>query len=318
MGAMKCLKPCAQWGRGMTVKASLWSPWALPRSPRPRTHRSGTHAAVRGAERLASRVPCPLVLEKRGRRLRFDADTPWFHIPITASWGKDVEFSKATMVKSEKVATKLQSLSIDIGPLGSTYTTPGQYLQLKVSEDAGPAFMAIASPPDPNNAGMIEILVKNQGETAEQLCKLQEGDELLASAVMGKGFPVDQIAPEDVGTVFLFATGSGISPVRALIESEALALDRRQTAILYYGAVDREAMAYVDKLPEWESLGVQVVPVYSSSGVGYVQDVFDKENLLGSPDDVGVVLCGQKEMCQAVTEMMEGAGVDPGRIILNF
>lgn len=144
------------------------------------------------------------------------------------------------------------------------------------------------------------------------------GDELLASAVMGKGFPVEQIPPDDVGTLFMFATGTGISPVKALIESGALDLEKRQSSILYYGALDRDGMAYTEAIPTWESLGVQVVAVYSGEGVGYVQDAFDKENMLGNPSGVGVILCGQKEMCQAVTEMMEGAGVESSRILLNF
>jgi hypothetical protein len=42
------------------------------------------------------------------------------------------------------------------------------------------------------------------------------------SPVMGKGFPADTVPPEKVSTIILFATGSGISPVKALIESGAL------------------------------------------------------------------------------------------------
>lgn len=79
-------------------------------------------------------------------------------------------------------------------------------------------------------------------------------------------------------------------------------------------------MAYKDVFSKWKSLGVNVIPVFSSDGNGYVQDTFadEKENLLTSPESTGVVLCGQKEMCQAVTEMMTTSGVDNEKIILNF
>jgi len=38
---------------------------------------------------------------------------------------------------------------------------------------------------------------------------------------MGKGFPVDTLA-DDVNTVLLFAAGTGISPIKAVIESGKL------------------------------------------------------------------------------------------------
>lgn len=50
------------------------------------------------------------------------------------------------------------------------------------------------------------------------------------SPVMGKGFPVDRVPPEKVSTILLFATGSGISPVKALIESGALEVCQMLTA----------------------------------------------------------------------------------------
>lgn len=47
------------------------------------------------------------------------------------------------------------------------------------------------------------------------------------------------------------------------------------------------------------------------------QDTFAQEqNKLEDPASVGVLLCGQKEMCQSVTEMLKGQGVQ--QIMLNF
>lgn len=65
------------------------------------------------------------------------------------------------------------------------------------------------------------------------------GAEVLVSAPMGKGFPVDAIPPVDFPTVLIFATGSGISPIRALIESGALQAGQRKDVRLYYGAPRR-------------------------------------------------------------------------------
>lgn len=39
---------------------------------------------------------------------------------------------------------------------------------------------------------------------------------------MGNGFPLDRAAPEQAPHLFIFATGTGISPIKALIESGEL------------------------------------------------------------------------------------------------
>lgn len=48
------------------------------------------------------------------------------------------------------------------------------YSSLQVG-DSKPGFFAIASPPDPNNAGVVELLIKDQGGAAELLCKANAG-----------------------------------------------------------------------------------------------------------------------------------------------
>ena len=54
------------------------------------------------------------------------------------------------------------------------------------------------------------------------LMQMWAGSEVEASNVMGKGFPIDKCPPEQFPTLLIFATGSGISPIRSLIESQAL------------------------------------------------------------------------------------------------
>lgn len=136
--------------------------------------------------------------------------------------------------------------------------------------------------------------------------------------MMGKGFPIDRAPSSQFQTVYLFATGSGISPIKALIESGALDANGRDQVTLYYGVRSPEAMAYADKVSQWESEhGVRVVPVYSQLGGGYVQDAFAKDGAkVGA--DVAAVLCGQKGMAEAVTDMLTAGGVPKEAILLNF
>lgn len=53
------------------------------------------------------------------------------------------------------------------------------------------------------------------------------GAEIDVSPVMGKGFPVEKAPPAEFPYLFIFATGTGIGPIKALIASHALKVDFR-------------------------------------------------------------------------------------------
>lgn len=55
---------------------------------------------------------------------------------------------------------QLKKLVLDIGSLAEGYKTAGQFVQIKV-KDSKPGFFAIASAPDSNNQGLIEVLIKD-------------------------------------------------------------------------------------------------------------------------------------------------------------
>ncbi|KZV48883.1 hypothetical protein F511_16690 [Dorcoceras hygrometricum] len=126
-------------------------------------------------------------------------------------------WTPAPLVKISPAAESLFNITIDVSDspeLASSYTKPGQYLQLRLQDpESRPSFLAIASPPSVAwSKGVFEFLVKSvSGSTSELLCGLQKGDVVELSAAMGKGFNIDEISPaENYQTVLIFATGSGI------------------------------------------------------------------------------------------------------------
>ncbi|KAG7672780.1 hypothetical protein Ndes2526B_g08684 [Nannochloris sp. 'desiccata'] len=249
-----------------------------------------------------------------GRRQRLGA------IILHAQWGAEVAFTDAKILETGKAADNLHRCLVDIGSLASDYTTPGQFLQAKIAADGKAGFFAIASAPDSNNAGVVELLIKPNGEAAEAICAATEGAIVKVSPVMGKGFLIDRIPADSFKRVYLFATGSGISPIKALIESGKLNASARDQVTLYYGTRTPAAMAFENKLSHWEQeFGVKVVPVYSQEGQGYVQDMFlSQGGVVGGSEGVAAVLCGQKGMAEAVTEALTAAGVAKEHILMNF
>ncbi len=184
--------------------------------------------------------------------------------------------------------------------LGRQYVAAGQYVQLDC--DTGrPVFMAIASAPQ---AAGFEFLIQVSEGTAGAICALREGDTVACSEVMGTGFPMEKAK----GTqVLFFAGGTGISAVRALIEST-----RWEGARLYYGANRREEMAYTALFADWEWRGVRVVECI---------EVFPTQAYAaeGATDasSVSAVLCGPNAMMAAVTELLVAQGMPADRALKN-
>ncbi|KAK3254913.1 hypothetical protein CYMTET_35889 [Cymbomonas tetramitiformis] len=187
-----------------------------------------------------------------------------------------------------------------------------------------PAFIAIASPPT-RGVSELEFLIKPvPGSTTEELCALDAGGALQLSPVMGKGFDMSKLPAEDVKTVLLFATGSGISPIKALIETPedagGLEAASRSDVRLYYGALAPETMAFRELFEAWEASGVRVIPVFSQACEDekcYVQHVCREEGVSDGPS-TGAVLVGQKEMVQDVKALLAECGMPEENVVMNF
>jgi NAD(P)H-flavin reductase len=73
------------------------------------------------------------------------------------------------------------------------------------------------------------------------------------------------------------------------------------------------------RFPAWELMGVSVVPVFTTRGEGYVQDVYKNAgDSPPNPKSTCVLVCGQKEMAEAVYEIVEGQGISRENCLTNF
>ncbi|KAK9105813.1 hypothetical protein Scep_022657 [Stephania cephalantha] len=238
-------------------------------------------------------------------------------------------YTPAPLSSVSPAADSLFHVSLDVSSspdLAASHSRPGQYLQLRLPYLDKPSFLAIASPPSlASSTGVFDFLVKSvPGSTAEALCGLARGDVVEVTPAMGKGFEVEEIhPPEAFGTVFVFATGSGISPIRSLIESGFGANERSEVS-LYYGARNLQRMAYQERFKEWEASGVRIIPVLSQPDdtwkgeYGYVQNAFTRAKKKFNPSSTGVLLCGQKQMAEEVTSILVADGVSKEKILKNF
>eukprot|EP01039_Chlorochromonas_danica_P009462 gene9462-10452_t len=235
-------------------------------------------------------------------------------------------FHEVSVQENAPEAEGLRRVTIAVPKeVSEAYSVAGQYVKLRPrSSSQPPSIYALASPPDGRDH--FTFLIKDS--PSNQF--LQE-HELEMSLPLGRGFPVQQAfesykSDYPVTSVFLFATGSGIAPIAAAIESGTLRLGEisytslfPRKAVLFYGVQTPRHLALTSRFDQWRSSGVEVVPVFSREGAKQrVQDVLVQQERLRFPRNSGILLCGQKAMTDAIKQIALEAGVFEGRILLNY
>lgn len=245
-----------------------------------------------------------------------------------AAWS-DVHVTKVqSACEGHTLLTLNVGITFERGSLTDSYRIPGMFVQLRPvdAEARGikPGFFAISSAP--TISGIFEFLIKDTDSTA-WINGLVDGDVIQSSPVMGKGFPFSSL-PTPPSDVLLFATGSGIAPIRAAIESVLNGIDprKRRSVILFYGARTPQNMPYTDRFPLWSDLGVKVVPIISrpqqasepwTDRTGYVQHALAEIGIT-DPANTAAILCGVKGMAEEVKAALIDAGVPESNVLFNF
>jgi NAD(P)H-flavin reductase len=224
----------------------------------------------------------------------------------------------AVVVSIQPAAEGLVSLRLDVSgtPLPAEFRTPGQYVKLAV-EGVGESYFAIASAPEPTRS-VLEFLLKTGSPLPDALAKLAPGSQVRISQPQGTGFPLEKAQGR---RLLLFATGSGISPIRSTVSALLKRPRDFKSVTLYFGVRTPDAFAFSDELSAWEQAGIRVIRTVSRPGssgwqglTGYVQSHVGEERL----EDAVAFLCGQKEMVRSVTETLVARGLPKENIFLNF
>ncbi len=219
-----------------------------------------------------------------------------------------------TVEKAWDETPALRALRLAAPPeLARSHARAGQYL--KVRSDGRDGIFALASAP----GRPLELLVKRGAPAADALAGLGAGAALEVSDVLGPGFPVEEAAGRDL---LLFAAGSGITPIRAVVQRVLDGRARFGRVMLFYGQRQPGDFAYAGERAAWAAAEVELVPVVSGGAAewagarGHVQ-----EALLAARPSVeraSAFLCGMKAMVAGVTAALGSLGLARERIHLNF
>jgi sulfhydrogenase subunit gamma (sulfur reductase) len=229
-------------------------------------------------------------------------------------------YTPARVVAAWDETLALRAVRLALPPaLARAHTRPGQIV--KVRTDAGEGFFALASAPDAG--GAADLLVKRGGKMADDLVRhAAPAASLAITEPFGNGFPFEEAIGKDV---LLFAAGSGIAPVRALVQHVLAHRGDFRRATLFYGQRHGAEFAYRAERLDWERGGVRVVLCPSQAddawtGVrGRVQEVARSLAFGGAtPEEAVGFVAGMKPMVEDVRRVLGQAGIPPDRVHANF
>ena len=221
-------------------------------------------------------------------------------LPVTI----DMTRFEATVLRLERLAPDVVGLVLVPGPQVRFSYRPGQYLSVLLPEDHRRSFsMASAG----GGGRPIELHVRRRpgGRFSDiTLANLQPGDRLWLEGPFGQ---VDW--REGRGPVILMGTGTGVAPLKALLE-HGLARDGARAIHLYWGArvpTDHYLGAYLEQLARRHAR-FRFTPLLSRADAGwmgrrgYVQDAVAED--FADLHDAQLYACGSPDMIHAARERL--------------
>jgi len=224
-------------------------------------------------------------------------------------------FHPAQLASSWPETQSLRGLCLQVAPeVAASYRNVGQFVQVRRPGEAAGGYFAIASKPDGDR---VELLVKHGAGLPDELAALPAGAPLETTLALGAGFPLDSSRGRDV---LLFATGSGIAPIRAALQVITADREAWGAVDLFFGVRTPDDLPYRRDLEAFEQQRVRVHRVISQrpprgGHAQYVQERFRAE--LPRVGNAVAFLCGLQGMIEGVTQALCACGMPGDRIHLN-
>jgi NAD(P)H-flavin reductase len=225
----------------------------------------------------------------------------------------------ATVTDAWDETGALRAMRLQLAPaVAALHQRPGQVVKVKVAP--GEAYFALATAPAAG--GLVELLVKRGGPVGDAVtAAARPGASLQVTPPFGRGFPIEAALGRDV---LLFAAGSGIAPVRSLIQALLARRDEIDRVVLFYGQRRGAEFAYRAEHLGWERRGVRVVLCPSDEddtwpGVhGRVQEAARALDWGGArPAQATAFVCGMSPMVTDVRAALAEAGASPEHVHVN-
>jgi len=233
---------------------------------------------------------------------------------LTISVEQGIGSSPPTLVDAEVAGVQLMNpdiyrLNLTLPHDHSVVYRPGQYLNIHI-DGVAPRSFSMAAPPQDRNVELHIRRIAGGYFTDQVLATLRAGQQLTVEMPHGAFYYREQ----DYRPMVFVATGTGIAPIKAILES-LLDDDDCPPVSLYWGMRQESDLYMAEEIASWKDrlYDFQFTPVLSQPSLqwegrrGYVQDAV----LQDCPDlsEHAVYLCGSPSMIADAKTRFMSAGV---------
>ncbi len=288
--------------------------------PYPHGCRSGNCGAckselVSGDVELSPYSEFALTAEERSHGLILACRAvPWSDCEVAHLETDDVETHPSRHLTCSVIAVEPTTHDIRIVRLaldeGDTFAfSPGQYASLTFP-DLPPRDYSMANPPGGDNLEFHIRLIPGGAVTPYVQGSLKVGDRVRVRGPLGTSY----LRRNHTGPIVALAGGSGLAPIKAIIES-ALDAAMGQDIYLYFGVRDERDLYLEDLFAEWHSrfTNFHFIPVLSEPSTGTARRTgFPHDAVKADFDDLDgckAYLAGPPPMVEAATRVLTELGI---------
>jgi NAD(P)H-flavin reductase len=201
--------------------------------------------------------------------------------------------------------------------IAEQYVRAGQYVAL-ASAYSEQGFFSIASSPGQPDLSFLIGIEPDKPKTA-RLTELRPGDRVTLTGPSGPGYPLDEQAGRDL---ILVGTGTGISPLRAMIWEIIRRRRNFGRVTLVYGATDQRKLAFREEFHRWSAVDIEVQIALSRPLPGWTaKRAYVTSILQQMPINAGrtsAFVCGRPVITSRICELLRDKGIAADRIFEGF
>lgn len=196
---------------------------------------------------------------------------------------------------------------------------PGQYLNLKVTDEGKWRSYSVASLPGKTEVELV-VNISPMGVGSRYIVKAEVGQDLEIVGYMGR-FVVENLPAQNDKKMLFVANGVGVAPLKPMIEDLLKNKNYQGKADLLWGMRREEDLYWLDELQKmtetYPGFGYEIVlsrPGDDWPGLkGHVDQVV--ERYLEEEEKPRVYLCGSPEMIEEMKKKLLRGGVKEEEII---